>query len=68
MAISDVLIAMLGIIRGLGIISPKFIGYDVETGTQNWWCSAYTFIGNTLWYESEFDHNQISNNIIVEHA
>ncbi|XP_063681998.1 allatostatin-A receptor-like [Bolinopsis microptera] len=48
-AVSDVLIAMLGIIRGLGILSPRFIGYDVETGTQNQWCSAYTFIGNTLW-------------------
>ena len=48
-AISDVLIALSGVVRGLGIINPYFIGYDEGTGTANNWCQAYTFIGNTIW-------------------
>lgn len=48
-AASDVLIAILGTIRGIGIINPSFIGYNAETETQNLWCSAYTFFGNSVW-------------------
>ena len=46
---NDVLIAILGTMRGLGMISPTFVGYNTETGTQNWWCTAFTFIGDPLW-------------------
>ena len=47
--VGDVVIALLGLVRGLGIISPTFVGYNSETQKQNWWCATYTFIGNTLW-------------------
>lgn len=48
-AASDVLISMIGIVRGLGIISPKFVGHNGEKHEESWWCSAFTFTGNTLW-------------------
>ena len=47
--VGDVVIALLGLVRGLGIISPIFVGYNSQTQKQNWWCATYTFIGNTLW-------------------
>ncbi|XP_063690045.1 G-protein coupled receptor 183-like [Bolinopsis microptera] len=39
LAISDCLIAIVGMFRGLGIIDPSFVGF--VGGNENGWCSAY---------------------------
>ena len=39
LAISNSLIAIVGMFRGLGIIDPSFIGF--VGGQENGWCSAY---------------------------
>ena len=39
LAVSDCLIAIVGLFRGLGIIDPVFIGF--VNGEENGWCSAY---------------------------
>ncbi|XP_063680909.1 uncharacterized protein LOC134816095 isoform X2 [Bolinopsis microptera] len=51
-AVSDILNATVGIIRGLGMVaSPVFIGVTRE-GEILQWCHIYPLVGNTVWSAS----------------
>lgn len=47
--ISDVFLAVLGVIRGLAMLDPLFMGYDKDTGDANLWCCIYLFVGSPFW-------------------
>ena len=49
MAISDVLIAVVGIFRGLGILDSRYVGVT-EEGVASWWCYTFTIVASTVWY------------------
>ena len=46
LAISDFLIAIVGLFRGLGIIDPVFVGF--VDAKENVWCSAYLLFMNLV--------------------
>ena len=47
-SVSDTMIAIVGIIRGLGILEPYFVGVG-EDEQLSWWCKAYTLVANSVW-------------------
>ena len=40
-ALVDVLMSVVGLVRGAGMIWPQVVGWDIVSGTQNWWCPFY---------------------------
>ena len=45
-AVSDVLVSIIGVFRGLGIIDSKFVG--APNGTSTEYCAVYTILLNGL--------------------
>ena len=47
-SINDALLGFVGTIRGLGIISQRFMGI-ADDGSDNGFCAAYAIFANFTW-------------------
>lgn len=43
-AVVDVLMSVIGLVRGLGMMWPEVVGVDPVTQQWNWFCSFYEII------------------------
>ena len=43
-ALVDVLMSIIGMVRGFGMIWPQVVGMNPDTGKWNWFCSFYEII------------------------